>query len=34
MNIIKKDKKIMKYIQNKEIKRNIYIKNKLMNIII
>ncbi len=34
MNIIKKDEKIMKYIQNKEIKRNIYIKNKLMNIII
>ena len=34
MNIIKEDKKIMKYIQNNEIKRNIYIKNKLINIII
>ncbi len=32
--IIKKDEKIMKYIQNNEIKKKIYIKNKLLNIII
>ena len=34
MNLIKKDEKIMKYFQNNEIKKNIYIKNKLINIII
>ena len=32
--IIKKDEKIIKYIQNNQIKKKIYIKNKLMNIII
>ena len=32
--IIKKDEKIVKYIQNSDIKKKIYIKNKLMNIII
>ena len=32
--IIKKDEKIVKYIQNAQIKRKIYIKNKLINIII
>ncbi len=32
--IIKKDEKIIKYIQNTQIKKKIYIKNKLINIII
>ena len=32
--IIKKDEKIAKYIQNNQIKKKIYIKNKLINIII
>ena len=32
--IIKKDEKIMKYIQNSNIKKKIYVKNKLINIII
>ena len=32
--IIKKDEKIIKYIQNNQIKKKIYIKNKLINIII
>ena len=32
--IIKKDEKIIKYIQNSQIKKKIYIKNKLINIII
>ncbi len=31
---IKKDDKLLKYFDNKEIKKNIYIKNKLINIII
>ena len=31
---IKKDNKLLKYFDNKEIKKNIYIKNKLINIII
>ena len=31
---IKKDDKLFKYFENKEIKKNIYIKNKLINIII
>jgi leucyl-tRNA synthetase len=34
MNLINKDKNIVKYFVNKEIKRKIYIKNKLLNIII
>ena len=32
--IIKNDEKVMKYLDQKEIKRKIYIKNKLLNIII
>ena len=32
--IIKKDKKIMKYIEDKKILRKIHIKNKLLNIIV
>jgi leucyl-tRNA synthetase len=32
--IIKKDEKIIKFMEGKEIKRKIYIKNKLINIII
>ena len=34
MNLIKNDHKIMKYIEKNEIKKKIYIKNKLLNIII
>ncbi len=34
LQIIKKDQKISKYLHNNEIKKNIYIKNKLINIII
>ena len=34
LEITKKDKQIVKYLQNKEIKKSIYIKNKLLNIII
>ena len=34
MNLINKDKKISKYLIDKEIKKKIYIKNKLINIII
>ena len=34
LEIINKDQKIFKYIQNKEMKKKIYIKNKLINIII
>ena len=34
LDIIKKDEKIYKYINNKKIKKSIYIKNKLINIII
>jgi len=32
--LVKKDQNIYKYIVDKEIKKKIYIKNKLMNIII
>ena len=32
--LIQNDEKIMKYITQKEIKRKIYIKDKLLNIII
>jgi len=32
--LINSDKKLIKYLENKEIKRKIYIKNKLINIII
>ena len=32
--IIKNDEKVMKYLDQKEIKRKIYIKDKLLNIII
>jgi leucyl-tRNA synthetase len=32
--LVKKDQNIYKYISDKEIKKKIYIKNKLMNIII
>ena len=32
--IINKDEKILKYIHNTQIKKKIYIKNKLINIII
>ena len=34
LEIIKKDQKILKYLNNNEIKKNIYVKNKLINIII
>ncbi|WP_440675597.1 leucine--tRNA ligase [Candidatus Pelagibacter sp. HIMB1593] len=34
MDIIKKDEKIYKYLNNNEIKKSIYIKNKLINFII
>ena len=34
LEIIKKDKKMSKYLSNSDIKKNIYIKNKLINIII
>ena len=34
LNIINKDLSLKKYFKNNEIKRKIYIKNKLMNIII
>ncbi len=34
LEIIKKDEKINKYLQNNMIKKNIYVKNKLINIII
>ncbi len=34
LEITKKDKQIFKYLQNNEIKKSIYIKNKLLNIII
>jgi leucyl-tRNA synthetase len=33
-NLVKKDQKIMKYLLNKTIKKKIYIKNKILNIII
>ena len=33
MKLIKKDEKIKKYLENKKIKKKIYIKNKLINII-
>ena len=32
--IINKDEKLIKYLQNKDIKKKIYIKDKLLNIII
>ena len=34
LEITKKDKHIAKYIQDNQIKKSIYIKNKLLNIII
>ena len=34
MELIKNDEKIMKYLQSNKIKKNIYIENKLINIII
>jgi len=34
LKLVKKDKSINKYLSNKEIRKKIYIKNKLMNIII
>ena len=34
LNIINSDEKMLKYIDGKEIKKNIYIKNKLINIIL
>ena len=34
LDVIKKDEKILKYLKNNKIKRNIYIKDKLLNIII
>ncbi len=34
LEIVKKDQKISKYINNNEIKKNIYVENKLINIII
>ena len=34
LEIIKKDKQIAKYLQDNQIKKSIYIKNKLLNIII
>ena len=34
LNIIRQDEKIYKYLNEKEVKKNIYIKNKLINIII
>ena len=32
--MIENDEKLTKYIKNKEIKKKIYIKNKLLNIIL
>ena len=34
MKIVEQEDQIMKYLVNKEIKRKIYIKDKLLNIII
>ena len=34
LEIAKKDKQIAKYLQDNQIKKSIYIKNKLLNIII
>ena len=34
LKLIKSDQKIFKYLDNKAIKKKIYIKNKLLNIII
>jgi leucyl-tRNA synthetase len=34
LNIINNDEKILKYVDGKEIKKKIYIKNKLINIIL
>ena len=34
MRIVNYDQQIMKYLQSKEIKKKIYIKNKLLNIIV
>ena len=34
MKIIREDEKIMKYIENGKIKKSIFIKNKLINLII
>ena len=34
LKLINTEKKLLKYLENKKIKRKIYIKNKLINIII
>ena len=34
INIVKEDKKISKYIENKEIKKIIFIPNKLVNLVV
>ena len=34
MNLVDKDNSLTKYLSNKKIKKNIYIKNKLLNLII
>ena len=34
MNLVDKDNNLTKYLSNKKIKKNIYIKNKLLNLII
>ena len=34
LNIINKDEQLLKYFNNKQIKKKIYIKNKLINIIL
>ena len=34
IDLIKKDNKLFKYLENKEIKKQIFVKNKIMNLII
>ena len=34
LSLIKKDEKLNKYLENKEIKKQIFVKNKIMNLII
>ena len=34
LSLIKKDEKLNKYIENKKIKKQIFVKNKIMNLIV
>ena len=34
LSMVKKDEKLNKYIESKEIKKQIFVKNKIMNLII